>query len=447
MIRNRNIATREIQSTTFVLEDLSLPKNLLDEKPAKEILDTFSSKIEASYKAESNLVSRGYHSFISGMYHAYAEHRPFTISPDMIWLLVCQGYSNHVNFSHGTAQDLFPELTKKQKIVVRDDRIVLGNPNSPWDETPEQFTAKIKDILGEELIDILKADFSTSTITEKVACDITIMDAFKEYFEYILMMCICGIPKITLEGEAKDWEKMIHKLKQLGKFGVSWWTTKLIPIIEEFVAASKGTINKEFWMNMFKVHTENSYGNPKHIDGWILNFYPYDRDGNVLNIGSIKKLDVDKIFKELPREIVTVDFIYQIQDGNGNIIEEKDMEYWAGFIGLQQNKNDFTLRPEIGWFVSHKEKESEKEAVKQDKYAIVSFYNVKEIPPVLYTKKEWEHIILNFTNEVEIPLKLATLKIDVLELNGRISTANKLKLKTMFAMKEMRLILNGEHLK
>ena len=32
------------------------------------------------------------------------------------------------------------------------------------------------------------------------------------------------------------------------------------------------------------------------------------------------------------------------------------MEFWAGFIGLSQNKEDYTLKPEIGWAINNKEK-------------------------------------------------------------------------------------------
>lgn len=31
------------------------------------------------------------------MYQAYADHRPFVLSPDMIWLLISQGFARHIN--------------------------------------------------------------------------------------------------------------------------------------------------------------------------------------------------------------------------------------------------------------------------------------------------------------------------------------------------------------
>ena len=34
------------------------------------------------------------------------------------------------------------------------------------------------------------------------------------------------------------------------------------------------------------------------------------------------------------------------------------MEFWAGFIGLSQNKNDYTVRPEIGWAINNKTTDS-----------------------------------------------------------------------------------------
>ena len=40
-----------------------------------------------------------------------------------------------------------------------------------------------------------------------------LMDAMHPYFKYIVNIIICGIPRITLEGERSDWEKILTKLK------------------------------------------------------------------------------------------------------------------------------------------------------------------------------------------------------------------------------------------
>lgn len=42
---------------------------------------------------------------------------------------------------------------------------------------------------------------------------------------------------------------------------------RLEPLLEEFVKASKGKVDKDFWRNMFKYHSQKQYGAPNIIDG------------------------------------------------------------------------------------------------------------------------------------------------------------------------------------
>lgn len=435
------IQSKNKTSITFQIEDLEPPTELLEEQNLEAILATFSTQIEAHSAIEEDLVSYGYHSFLYGMYQAYAEHRPFVLSPDIIWLLIAQGFSNHVNFSKNTAQDVFPHLTKQQ-LVIRNDDIRLGDSSSPWAESTEQFTVQIEKHVGKKLIEVLRADFSTTGSAERVASNITIMDAMKPYFEYIVLTCVCGIPKVTLEGTEEDWEQILAKLEHLKKYQLEWWVAQLKPIIEELKLTSKGEVNNEFWMNMFKVHTLEEYGNPEFIDGWITTFYPYDRKGNLNNFNKEKHLSVNAI-NELPKEIVCVDFIYQVQDNSGKIISETPMEYRAGFFGLKQYKEDFALRPEIGWAVSYKAgaivQETEDEYMERSR----TYYNLDVFPQDLFTKRKWNQIILNFKNEIDVPMKALYLSFFMLEVNGQLTTKAKMNL-SLLKKKKIYVSVNGE---
>ena len=65
---------------------------------------------------------------------------------------------------------------------------------------------KIKNVLGNELIDILTPNFTTTDRNSTIICKISVMSAFKKYFEYKMNigMFICGIPYIILEGSDND---------------------------------------------------------------------------------------------------------------------------------------------------------------------------------------------------------------------------------------------------
>lgn len=444
--KETRLRTKKVNTTTFQVEELVRPDTVLDEKPLEEILSGFSNKIEYYSKVKYDLVDNGYHAFIHGMYQAYAEHRPFVLSPDMIWLLVCQGFSQHVNFNQGTAKEVFPKLQEKVPLVVINNNISLGDPSSPWEETTGQFADQITNYVGEELIETLRADFTTTGVAERVASEITIMDAMKPYFEYVVRKCICGIPEITIEGEARDWERIQDKLSVLRKYNLAWWVDKLNPVISEFISACNGEINKDFWIKMFKIHTEEFYGNPKCIDGWILDFYPYDRKGNRVDQKQIFGLQVEEIFEELPKEIACVNFEYQLADDLGNVIDSTPMEYWAGFIGLKQDKESFAIRPEIGWFVSHSDTAINAKSKNEQEMESRTYYNLDSFPEELLLRKGWGELVLNFKNKIAIPDDLPDLSIQMLELNGKITGKEKSKLKSFFLERNTHLTINNEYM-
>lgn len=455
-----NPTTQSVRnSITLQLEELTPPEKPLEELPLKEALAKFSDKIEAHSNPAPQLVANGYHAFIHGMYQAYSEHRPFTLSPDMIWLLICQGFSNHVNFNHKTKREVFPHLKSKQKLIVKQDAQESEYPNQIWEKATTEFTQQIMEYVGFELIDTLRANFSTTGTAERVASEITIMDAMKPYFEYIVMIAVCGIPSITIEGNRSDWEQIMDKLLKLKKYGLEEWVNKLIPLIQEFVEVYKGNIDKAFWMNIFKVHTLEEYGDPKSIDGWILNFYPYNRHGKQVDWRKKIVASMGRFFKELPKEIVSVEFECQLVDANGNLLKSIPMEYWAGFLGLSQNKENFQIRPEIGWFVSEKKNlstseiwqeenihynfsklsEEEKKKILKDAEEYNdgrTYYNLDKVPEEIFQQKEYRTLVLNFKDKIKIPAKMFFLSVRNLVLNGKIGFWEKLKYNLVFGIKK-----------
>jgi len=176
------------------------------------------------------------------------------------------------------------------------------------------------------------------------------MEAMKNYFDYKVIMIGCGIPSITIEGTAEDWEKVLDKTKYVSKFKLDWWTSELTPIIQNIIDTKKGKFDKNFWLNMVKYHNNDSthfaYGSKGSIDGWIVKFYPYTIEGKKRDLKPIEKIE------SIAPELVKVPFILEDNNDQKNKKEYK-MEFWAGFIGLSQNTKNFRLKPEIGWAVGH----------------------------------------------------------------------------------------------
>ena len=80
---------------------------------------------------------------------------------------------------------------------------------------------------GQETIDNLECNFSTTTQVAQVTSQVSIMSGMKQYFVYKALMAGCGISNITLEGSIQDWEKIKSKCEFLSTKGLEWYTNIL----------------------------------------------------------------------------------------------------------------------------------------------------------------------------------------------------------------------------
>jgi len=62
---------------------------------------------------------------------------------------------------------------------------------------------------------VASCDFSTTTSTQLISSQITLMKSMQKYFDYEMMMCGCGIPAIEMRGSEEDWSNLQKKLKTL----------------------------------------------------------------------------------------------------------------------------------------------------------------------------------------------------------------------------------------
>ena len=296
---------------------------------------------------------------LSGFYEAHTNHYPIRIKPDDIWLLIVQAFSNHVNANSETLRSYFVDFDGKKTLTVKYpldnisqvDRKIL-------EDFSEQINSQMIEYLGEELINVLTPDFSTSTYDTKIVGKISIMGAFKKYFEYKMGLLGCGIPYIILEGTPDDYKKIINKAKKLRKFQFEWYIDKIIPHIQKMVDAKEGKIDVEYFKNIVqkKEVTEIKYGSSgmskyevqvDYICGWFLNFFAYYTDYE----GNIKAFTEDSLkvenFKKLASQMLIVPFtIKEVRSNKTHL-----MKYLVGFVGCEQNEKNEVF-PVQGWIVS-----------------------------------------------------------------------------------------------
>ncbi|WP_293307498.1 DUF4419 domain-containing protein [Pedobacter sp. UBA5917] len=422
-------------ATVVEIETLSKPAKFIPVVPSSEILKVLKADIEKNVEnLPDSLVYYGKHPFLTGILNSYIDHRPFVISPDIFWLLISQGFARHVTQNAEELRSKMVNFDGRKTLTVMSDKIQIGNPKSDWASIFPQFNEQVNDYTGKKLVGVLTSDFTTTTATSKIVNQVTIMETVKSYFEFKVIIMGCGIPKVTIEGTTQDWKKLLEKTKYLSQYKLDWWTNELVPIIEEIIAAKKGKVNKDFWMNMVKYHTEKKYGTVNTIDGWIVKFFPYTKEGNKTGLKPITSVN------SLASEIVKVPFIL-LDDINHT---SNNMEIWAGFIGLSQNNKDFTMKPEMSWAIINKNSAPLETSVFDNKTQAndLSMSNISEIPKALYNLKSIGTLRIKFTKNIIIPDELAKININRLELTGAITEAEKQRVIKLFP--NCWLIINGE---
>lgn len=285
-----------------------------------------------------------YHPFVAAAQIAFAEHRPLVLGPEEFWLLLAQGFSNHVLENAEALRQHFVTHEGKKKLVVRRNDFVLDSPHNPWEEVIDAFCDQIRDHV-QKRYDLMVSNFSTTTeITHTASC-VTMMDALQSYFEYEFRT-LCGIPEIELRGSTDDWIAIRNRVQAFEEFELGWWVKALTPILDELVESAKGNINKEFWSSFFKYSQQS--GGP-YIHGWIHYLFPYLREGKALTknpylelgLGEQRGPTTDQFPSALSQAPVQWEY-------HGQSIP---MSFIGGFFGVQQGE-DLSLRPEIGWAIA-----------------------------------------------------------------------------------------------
>jgi hypothetical protein len=287
--------------------------------------------------------------FLSAARAAFDAHYPLVLSPDAVWLAVAQGFARHVE---ANAEALRPRLVRhagRPVIAIRRDDLVKGSPDNAWPEVFGAFSDALAAHLGKAR-DLLVCDFSTTGPVERAASEIVLMDVVRPYFRYEVGT-VCGIPEIALEGQVSDWAAVRDRARALGEYGCAWWVEALAPVLEQFVAAARGEVDRGFWQSLYGLRAAS--GGPR-VSGWINAFFPYVRDArggftaqNPRARGWHKGEPEGVTADDFPPGCAEVPFRW-VLPARGLAFE---MAFAGGFVGVSQEPDALAVRPAIGWGV------------------------------------------------------------------------------------------------
>ena len=433
-------------------EDLPAPKEIIpkydDKEIAKRIVNISAVPLELHRVVKTSFEGQqlgyiGDDNFYKCLVQAYADHHPLVLSPDMVWLIISQGFSRYVNAHAEEMRDLLVFHEGKMDLVVNSNNDVLS-PSGDWELLLNDFSTCIARNTKGELADLMTADFTTTGVTERIASQISLMDAVKKYFNYANIAAGCGIPSITLEGTPEDWQKVLDKVRSLKKYRLEKWASDLEVILKEFVKASKGHANKEFWQDIVKKRRVDRLKrdrgvcvpsiNSTRLDGWFLKFFP-----NVLGETPDSVIwDTD-----MPQEIVRVSFKHIYVDPvTSEPLDTIPMQLWAGFVGVEEDATTRTLMPKIGWLARIADEESDEVArlKEEDKHMELYIHIGKdqEVPHALSKMDHIRSLRLDFwDNPVVIPEWLDKIQIDKLRIMGKLTQEEEAQLRQRFPKAEI----------
>jgi hypothetical protein len=326
---------------------------------------------EDSIRVMDNKIGESWNNdFMKSLFLSFSRHHNFEITPDMIWLIICQGVANHINSNEDIAQQLNTTGLDKNIINVRNDTISYGVNDSAWRDVTEQFTEALTTTVDTNHIQLMTPTFSTTEAVHHVAFQITLINSVQSFNEYHLYTK-CGIPKLRIQGTRDDWLWIYKQVDSFAEYGLNEWISIIKPHLEQFVSIYDESPDNEFWNSIFKIHSYS--GEPLRITGWIKDFFPYrisesntlesnpflgnneyeDVDADVLinkNGDTIKLRVLNPPVRglkatEFPRGVLDAPFIWHYG------FKEYTMKLNAGFIGATYDReNDFII-PEIGWTV------------------------------------------------------------------------------------------------
>ena len=354
-------------------------KKMIDNKTGSEIQLNANEPLEIfHYNLDTNeqeIFNEGKTSLIQGLIAAYKNHYPITISPDMIWILIMQGFSRFMEKYENLVRERFVNFTGKKDLKL--ERLQYSPYNASkevWDGIIKEFVQKIGNNVGKEVVDNLECDFSTTSAVAKVTSQVCIMSAMKQYFTYRVLMAGCGISSITLEGSIKDWEKIKSKLEFLSTKALKWWTKHLIPIIDNIITTKKyystyGQLNQElidFWKGMIRLKGKGDLYDPHMINGWIVKFIPNLRGEKPTIYEELLETNVPDQIISCPMEITWLSMQGKRVDFSCSL--------FSGFYGMVQDKKTFNVKPVIGYAIVVESQQESNITVEEKNKIIEEFF-------------------------------------------------------------------------
>ncbi|KAJ7897549.1 hypothetical protein B0H14DRAFT_3589384 [Mycena olivaceomarginata] len=249
---------------------------------AGEILQySLGPALESRTGTDTDKIPNG---FVSTLLDAYTQDRAVVIRPDDVWLAILSQFNFFVNAHAELLRANFVAHEGQKRLTFK----VVGEGVDRYTVDFGFIARAMAGLVEENVVDPeLRAwatpDFTTTTNNDRTVSAVLLMATLKKYFQYMIMLAGCGIPRVTLEGEQSDWVDILNRLEKLKEYGLETtaWYHLLRPVLTRFVAAfddPTSVMNVDFWQRVAHYQPGGS-GHRDYYTGWITAFAVFDKEG------------------------------------------------------------------------------------------------------------------------------------------------------------------------
>ena len=331
-------------------------------RPVRDLLWEFAKKSDEKLKDDDRkhikdkipvlgsnklVSSNGNYGFFSTVIEAYNNHWTLDMRPEdwfytfvqMIALAIDRGSKTEA------VTDFFVDHKDKKTLTVTVGEDSPLDVDYSWflDQMTKQIDENIK---TENFVDLMTANFSSSSKNDRIVSSITTMMSVQEFFEY-RMMCGCGIPAVAMRGTEDDWIKLQQKFiylevlltpikEVIDQFLPYDWWTSIGNICQKLIQTYRGEPDLVWWHSIV-TKTEKEEWGPSGMPtgrefqataGWFLQ--------SIFGLNQLKHL------AEINNQLVTVPM--KIDKPGENT---EDAAFIAGICGFQTEQAPCDTWPRV----------------------------------------------------------------------------------------------------
>ena len=285
--------------------------------------------------------------FVQALHSSFAEHVPFTFSPEMAWYLIAHEVAVHISLNQDLYRGAFTSSADEEMIEVRDDSLVYGEPNN-WARSINKVRDPMKEKVPQRTIELMLPAFSSASLETETSLLVLFLNVLSHYYQ-LRWQTLCGIPSVNLTGTPEDWRKVVsHAELASSEFDrLSPYFSDLLPVLGEISQTASGEEpDPEFWESIYKYKNES--GGP-YVSGWIASFLAHysTPEGFVPR----EEFDWRRMAKGwgglttnvFPSHVTLAPFTWNYYD------QELPMAFAAGVFGVDYE--DGSLSPKLGFGV------------------------------------------------------------------------------------------------